>query len=319
MAGEFESTGGLDPAAFAADLFPKEPSAPSEGSPAAVSPPEHTPPAEGSPTPAADGAAAQAGLTPEAYDALPKSWKREMEADWKLASPAVRKYVHQRETQVTEGISGYRANAESWSKAMAPFQEALRQHPDMNMSEILATLGSNHVKMLSATPAERREHAIALARGYGVDFGTAITGQPAEDLTPAQQAYLDRKLAPLMGSVQQSHDFVSKQIQDTATKDVDTFFSDPKNEFVNEVGEDILGIMQKGQAQSLAEAYQLAVLRNPTVRPKFIASLTPKSVPPPSNASKLPNVKSSATPRSPSKAGSMDDTINSIVAKHYSS
>lgn len=322
LADEFESTGGVDPAAFATDIFPPSSDAGEnrEGLAAAVSSPASAPPSPAS-TPAPEG------LTQAAWDALPKAWKREMEGDYKTLSPQVRKYIHEREQQVTQGISGYRSGAENWNKVLTPFQEVLKEYPNANPLEILSTLAANHIQMIKASPEERRTHAMALARGYGVDLTPSQAAQvaaagpagavPTEGFTQGQLAELQRMLGPVLAPVRQTTEFINRQIADAATKEVDKFFSDPKNEFVNEVADDILQLMQQGRTNDLAEAYQMAVLRNPEVKARYFEAMARASAPAASKASKLPNVKSSATPASPSKPGSIDDTINSVIAKHY--
>lgn len=333
----FESTGGIDPDAFSADLFPSDPpsgdSAHSEESPAAVSSQGHVPPAGSSTTPAtpaAAGAAADAGMSQAQYDALPKSWKKEMEAEWKTASPALRKYAHEREQQVTEGITRYRQGSDRWNQVTSPFEAIIAEYPDVNVAEILSTLASNHIQMIKASPAERRTHAMALARGYGVDLtpqqaqavvdgaAQAAPSTPQVDgFSPGQLAQLERTFGPVLATVKQNSAFVQKQLEDSANAEVDKFFSDPKNEFVNDVANDILSIIKKGQATSLPEAYELAIMRNPEVKGRYLQSLALKATPPAANLPKLPNVKSSATPIRPAKAGSIDDTIDGVIKKHF--
>jgi len=337
---DFAATNGIDPDAFGASLFDSP--EPRDESSRAVSSPEHsTPSGESSTPPAADvkttpvpEGAENAGITQEAWDALPKSWRKDMEASWKTATPEVRKYVHERETQIQHGINQYRSGADNWNKVVSPFQEVLREYPDANITEILSTLANNHLQMVRASPAERVQHALALARGYGVELtvkqaqalaeNVAEGGAPqaatpqAEGFSPSQLAYLERTFGPVVANARQSAEYVQSQLQTAAEAEVDKFFSDPKNEFVHEVGNDILAIMQARQAKNLAEAYEIAVLRNPAVKPRYVASLAAKSAPPPSSAPTLPNVKSSATPiKAPKKTGSIDDTIADVIAKHY--
>lgn len=330
-ADEFESTGGIDPQAFAADLFPA-PS--SEG--AANSDEGHTAVSSGTPessaalstppvtTEAAEGAAADAGLTADQYAAMPKAWRKEMEAEWKTASPGVRKYVYEREQQVTEGISRYRAGSESWNKVMTPFQSILSEYPDVNPAEILSTLAANHLAMVRATPAERAQHAMALARGYGVELTAKEAAQAAaagevaaDDFTPGQLARLQQMLGPVLAPIAKTTEFMNKQLAASAESQVDAFFSDTKNEYVNEVADDILQLMQTGKVESLAEAYEMAVMRNPAVKAKYLAKLAAATTPVPSKAETLPNVKSSSTPPRGAKPGTMDDTMQAVLAKHY--
>jgi len=327
---EFESTGGIDPQAFAADLFPassSEGAANSDEGHTAVSsgtPESSAAPSTPAPTAAAEGAAAEANMTQDQYAAMPKAWRKEMETEWKTASPGVRKYVYEREQQVTEGISRYRAGSESWNKVMTPFQSILAEYPDVNPAEILSTLATNHLAMVRATPAERAQHAMALARGYGVELTAKEAAQAAaagavvaDDFSPAQMARLQQMLSPVLAPIARTTEFMNKQLAASAESQVDAFFSDSKNEYVNEVADDILQLMQNGKAESLPEAYELAVMRNPVVKAKYLAKLAASTAPAPSKAETLPNVKSSSTPPRGAKPGTMDDTMNAVLAKHY--
>lgn len=314
----FESTAGIDPVEFGSSLF--EPSGHSEGGDAGVSPAERTSPPEGSPVPAE----APAGVTQAEWDVLPKAWKKEMEAQWKTATPEFRQYVHEREKQVTDGISRYSASAQNWAKVTQPFEAIMQEYPDADPATILATLAQNHIRMVKSTPDERRQHAAALARGYGVEFENAVAkeenGQAPQidGFTQQQIDTLNRTFGPMIHSAKQSSDYMQNQVRTAANAEVDKFFSDPKNTYVNEVADDILSLMKKGQAESLTEAYEIAILRNPAVKARYIASLAAQNAGTASTASKLPNVKSSATPRSPGKSASIDDTIDAVIAKHYS-
>ena len=192
MPGEFESTGGIDPTDFASDLFPDtlKTAAPetSEPSSAAVSSPDHTSPSGAAPSTAQEAS----GLTPAAWDAMPKSWKKEREADWKEIKPSARQYIHEREQQVTQGISQYRGAAEQWNKVVSPFSDILAQYPDANMVEILSTLAANHMQMIQATPAERRAHALVrralrLRQRNAQRTGDEQVGQQARDHRPGRR------------------------------------------------------------------------------------------------------------------------------------
>jgi hypothetical protein len=315
----FESTNGIDPAEFGASLFDSPGASESEPTPPSL---ESSPSAPGeSSLPAAEN------LTQAEWDALPKAWKKEMEESWKTASPDVRKYVHEREKQVTEGISRYSKHAAQWEQVTSPFKHLIENNPDADAAGIISKLAENHILIAQASPSERRAYLQKLAKGYGVDFADVAdaansqqAAAPAEGFTPHQIELLRQTLNPILQNAQQSSDYVNKQLNSAAVAEVDKFFSDPKNVFVNEVVDDILNLMKKGQAESLSEAYELAVLRNPSVKPRYIASLAQSAQAPVSQASKLPNVKSSATPRSPGKTKStMDDTFADVLAKHYPS
>jgi hypothetical protein len=320
---EFESTAGIDPTAFGASLF--EPSEVGKEVGADVSSTPASPSSEGSPL--SPISTDTTNLSQAEWDALPKAWKKEMEVTWKTASPELRRYVHDREKQVTEGISGYSRKASHWDQVTTPFKHLIENNPDADPAGIIAKLAENHIRIAQATPAERRTYLRQLAQGYGVDFADVAAAADAQQtsggtdgFTPRQMELLQQTLHPLVETARQNADYVNRQLSATATAEVDKFFSDPKNTFVNEVADDILSLMQKGRAESLPEAYEIAIMRNPSVKARYIASLAAASAQPASQASKLPNVKSSATPRSPGKtSGSIDDTIAGVIAKHFPS
>ena len=325
---EFAPTGGIDPEAFGASLF--ESSETTEGGASALSSEIASAPSEDSSSPTSNGLTpveAPAGVTQQEWDSLPKAWKKEMEGTWRTASPEFRRYVHEREKQATEGISRYSKHAAQWEQVTSPLKHLIENNPDADPAGIIAKLAESHVRIAQSTPAERRTYLRQLAKGYGVDFADVAAASDAQQaagtsdgFTPKQLEILQQTLHPLVQTAQQNSEYVNRQVAATATAEVDKFFSDPKNVFVNEVADDILGIMKKGQAESLSEAYELAVMKNPAVRARYIASLAAASSAPTSQASKLPNVKSSATPRSPGRfSGSIDDTIAGVIAKHYSS
>lgn len=263
------------------------------------------------------------GVTQAAWDAMPKSWKREMEANWKGLDPAVRQYIYEREDQTYRGISNYRKGHESWSKAVKPFEALLQQNPDVDPVNLVQNLGQMHLVMATGTPQQKQAVLKSMMQHYGVTMEEAKqlsqvppgqpqpTGQPqqpGQPFSPEQMQFLQQVLSPVLNQTQ-------AQQRERAQGEVDAFFSDPKNDFAEEVGQDMLDLIQSGRATTLADAYELAIFRSPEVKAKYIAKLqaqtTTQGNPNP------PTVKSSSVPAGPGKAATMDDTFKAVLAKHY--
>lgn len=263
---------------------------------------------------------------PPAWEALPKAWKKDLEAHWGQLPPEVREYVHQREQQATNGITQYKRGHDNWSATLKPFESVLKEYPDVNVPEILTTLAQNHLRLVRGSPEERVQMARELLQGYGIDMQTLLgggaaptggqpSGQPGTPFTPEQLSWLKQSLGPVFQAANEGRTFAQSQRQEAATKEVDAFFSNAENEFVNDVADDILAIIKAGQAANLPDAYQMAVLRNPEVKAKYLAKLARQAAPPP--VTPAFNVKSSPTaPRSPAGA-TMDDTIDATVKRLY--
>jgi hypothetical protein len=280
---------------------------------AAPSSPSEAPAGETTPiveTPAAPAA--------EPWQAMPKSWKKEMEAHWGTMTPEQRQYVHHREEQAFRGIQQYARGHEAWSKITEPYQEILSQHPDVNPVELMGGLARNHFLLSQGTPQQKRAMLDAMAQHYGIDLGQPAPAAAPSPFTPEQTAMLQKLLGPVVQQTQSYAESVRQGRVAEAQKAVDTFFSDPQYEFSGEVGQDMLDLLKKGRATDLPEAYELAVMRNPEVKAKYLAKLASQANGQPKPAATL-NLKSSTTPARQPKPASMDETMDAIVKKHYGS
>lgn len=267
------------------------------------------------PAPAASTDEAPAGVSQAAWDAMPKSWRKEMEAHWTGLTPDVRKYVHEREQQAFRGIQQYSRGNENWTKLVKPYEEVLAQNPDIDPVEMMSGLARNHLILTRGTPEQKRQLFQAMQQHYGLADAPAGSA-PATPFTPEQLAFLQKTLSPVVQHTQASLAEARARRLSEATSAVDKFFSDPQNEFAEDVGQDMLEILKKGQTTDLPEAYELAIMRNPEVKARYLAALAAKSAPAGQRAQPL-NVQSSTTPASAPRPGTMDETMKAIVKKHY--
>jgi hypothetical protein len=243
---------------------------------------------------------------------MPKSWRKEMEGHWTGLTPDVRKYVHEREQQAFRGIQQYSRGHENWNRVLQPYEKLLAENPDVNPVELMSGLARNHFVLTQGTPEQKRQLLSAMQQHYGLT--EASPGAPAQTpFTPEQLQYLQRTLGPVIQQTQLTVRETQARRMAEAQTSVDKFFSDPQNEFAEDVGQDMLEILKKGQTTDLSEAYELAVMRNPEVKARYLAALAAKAAPTGSRAAPL-NVQSSTTP---SKPGTMDETMKAIVKKHY--
>jgi hypothetical protein len=236
---------------------------------------------------------------PAASRPLPKSWKKEMEAHWGALPKEIHDYVYEREANVSRGIDMYKGGHENWNKLVTPYQEILSQHPNVNPVELLDGLMKSHLALSFGTPEQKREIVQRLIQEYGISLDNA----PAPQVDPR---------------VQQLEGTVRSLILDQNKRLIEAFFTNPQNKYANDVGDDILKLIQSGKAATLEEAYETAIWLNPGVRAKLIAEQQAAAAPKPSNVTKL-NVGTEAPTRPGKKTGSIDDTIDAVVNQAYGS
>ncbi len=261
-------------------------------------------------------------MTQKEWDNLPKAWKKDYEADWKGLPEKVRQYVYSREGDVERGIRQYADGHGRWAKTIEPFQDIFSKHADVDPVALFQGLAQNHLALTQAEPAQRKAMFQQIAKHYGVDFAEAAAGDAGANaaqggLTPeAVRAMVQEMVAPIAQQAKTASTFLETQHSKEVQSKVDAFWSDPENEFINEVADGVVQIIKSGQTRDLKEAYELAVMRNPAVKGKYLQRLTEKAANPTPDAGPR-NVKNSSAPASPGKPKTMDDTINGIIAKHY--
>lgn len=255
--------------------------------------------------------------TPAPIHPMPKAWKKDKEELWKSLTPAHQEYLIAREQDVLKGLEMYSGSHKQWNELVQPFQPILQKHPDVNPVQVLQQLMRNHLALVQASPEQKRELANRLLKSYGIDLSTP--GAPAQGAQPqAIPPEIASRLSKV-DSLEQTILTFQRQQQEAAiaenTRLVEAFAKDPKNEYFEEVADDIARFLQTGAAADLASAYELACYANPAVRAKIIAKTAPPQTPPKKPPTNLDG-SGEGTPIT-RKPATIDDTINSVIAKHY--
>lgn len=255
---------------------------------------------------------------------LPKSWKKEMAPVWEKADPAIKAYVEQREEQVVRGLGQYAGGYNNWSALITPFIPLLQQNPDVNPVHMMQGLMNTHLQLLNpnSPPQKKAELVNSLLREYGINLGPTDPNAPAPVGNSQEVLELRQEIQDLKRFQQSQVHRERYTVEQQNLTQVNAFAADPANKYFNEVGHDILRFIQTGAAADLASAYELACYANPAVRAKMLAEqpANPKPVngeKPRDKSGQFINVdETPVKPRKP-KIGSIDDTINGIVASHF--
>lgn len=192
--------------------------------------------------------------------APPVEWKGGGKVQWNRLPKEV-----QAELRATyEGLAADRA-------ATAPFKELLDSHSQLLINEAGSTQeGMRQLFQLARLSVDNPVGLIHhIAQTKGIDLRALVGGQQAPAAGNQQQqptdiqslvaAALKQELAPLQQQFQQ------QQLNQTMSS-IETFRSDPKHPYFNDVADHMEKLLKSGAAKDLPEAYEQATWANPTIR-----------------------------------------------------
>lgn len=218
---------------------------------------------------------------------IPASLPAAVKAQWGDLKPEVQQaFVKLEETVQTAkaewGAKGQRLNR--YDEILGPHVDKWRMSGLDEFSGVQTLLAAQNI--LESNPVHGLVH---IARSYGVTpqqiaqaLGMQMTGQPGSaegQPAPTGAPDFSAALQPFMQRVQTLEQQLAQQSQASeasemakAHAEVETFRSDPKNLYFDNVREDVARRIQSGAAKTLAEAYDQAIWASPEVRPHLLAA-----------------------------------------------
>lgn len=241
---------------LAADLFPESEREPTEQEPEQRAEPEVEPETVVEPE-------------PEIVSTAPKSWPKEMHDHWAKMPKETQDYWVVREKQMLDGIEQYKGDA-SFAKqvkeALNPYMATINALGVDAPTAIRHLLNADH-QLRVGSPSQKVQYFQHLAKQYGVDLGQS--GQAGQE--PDQQQ--DPRLTQLQDELHQLKQVINtgnqQQLDEQRNKiqnEVNSFASDPKHPYFDEVSEEIVALLKNGA--TLEDAYEKAVWANPVTRQK---------------------------------------------------
>jgi hypothetical protein len=257
---------------------------------------------------ASSAPAAAPASVQNAWDSMPKSWRKEMEARWGGVDPEVRKYVHEREKQALDGIMQYKSQADRWSQTTQPFQKWF-EHYKIDPHEAFGRLAQSHIVLKYGKPEDRARYAQQLVQDYGLAEVLGLQPKAQQGQGPSPAALPNEQLVQMQQRLDAVQDAMYQQQLKENMAVAEKFFSDPANEYAAELQEDILRLFEQGRASTLQEAYETAKWQNPAIRQKLIQREV-QAAAKPSRPGPL-NVKPSSV--SPAPTESADESIEETM------
>jgi hypothetical protein len=217
--------------------------------------------------PEAQEPVAEEGL-PEIVSTAPKSWPKEMHDHWSKMPKETQDYWVVREKQMLDGLEQYKGDAgfaRQIKETLNPYMATINALGVDAPTAIRSLLNADH-QLRVGSPSQKAQYFQHLAKQYGVDIGGMARqddGQPAVD--PRLQQLQD-ELYGLKQVIQTGNQQQLDEQRNKIQNEVNSFASDPKHPYFDEVSEEIVALLKNGA--TLEDAYEKAVWANPVTRQK---------------------------------------------------
>jgi hypothetical protein len=207
----------------------------------------------------------------------PSSWKPDAQAAFLKAdrgeplTPQEIKILtaeaEKRENDYHKGIEGFKTHAQKarqFEQAVAPYQQTLQQLGMDAPTAINKLLEADH-KLRYSDPIAKAQYFQNLAQQYGIDLGQ-VQNIPQQD---PQTQYLMQQLNELRQTQQMWQNSIQEQERSKANHELEQFAGSDKTHF-EAVRGDMADLLESGKAQSLEQAYEMAIWMRPDVRQTLI-------------------------------------------------
>jgi hypothetical protein len=207
----------------------------------------------------------------------PSSWKPDAQAAFLKAdrgeplTPQEIKILtaeaEKRENDYHKGIEGFKTHAQKarqFEQAIAPYQQTLSQLGMDAPTAINKLLEADH-KLRYSDPIAKAQYFQNLAQQYGIDLGQ-VQNIPQQD---PQTQYLMQQLNELRQTQQMWQNSIQEQERSKANHELESFATSEKTHF-EAVRGDMADLLESGKAQSLDQAYEMAIWMRPDVRQTLI-------------------------------------------------
>jgi hypothetical protein len=212
---------------------------------------------------------------PPVWKRPPASWKKDYHEPWNAVDDKIKEYVWQREEQMKRGSAALMSKAQfadAMNDAIQPYANTIRGLGITPEVAVQSLMKADHT-LRTADPQQKLQYFMQLAQQYGIDLNGA-QGQPQTQTQQAYNPFLN-ELTALRG------EFLGWKQQQEAAKNqqVMNYIGDfaEKAEHFESVREAMIPLLESGAAQTLEDAYDMAVWSNPDIRATMLDALQAKN------------------------------------------
>ena len=210
----------------------------------------------------------QAQPEPEPASPPPKTWPKEMHDHWGKTPKEVQDYWNTREKQMLDGLEQYRGDAtfaKQIKETLNPYMATINALGVDAPTAIKSLLNADY-QLRVGSPSQKAQYFQHLAKQYGVDLGSVGQSQEGQPPVDPRLQQLQDELHGLKQIIQTGNQQQLDEQRQKIQNEVNSFASDPKHPYFDEVSDEIVALLKNGA--TLEDAYEKAVWANPVTRQK---------------------------------------------------
>lgn len=217
----------------------------------------------------------------ETRSAAPSSWSPQAREAWGTVPEEARAEIERREREIDKTLNDTasdRREAERLRQAVKPFEQTLALEAGGDPVAATANLLGVATRLRFGTQQEKAALVSQLVNTYGVDIesldhalagsvsppGAGAGNPPPGNPIPAPGS------DPRIDAMWRDRETQTQQTAHQQQQEVNTFLADPKNEFANDVRNEMADIIElnnrRGSQLTLQQAYDQAVVLSPNVQ-----------------------------------------------------
>lgn len=210
----------------------------------------------------------------------PQSWSPEAREVWAEVPERARKEVEKRELEMQQRLSQAAEDTKmsrAFNQAIDPYRSVIQMEAGGDAIRATASLMDLATRLRMGTPQEKSQVVADIIKNYAVDLGNlddtlyevfGSADNPKQ--TPAPAAAPQPTADPRVDAMWQEKQAQTGEAERAAQAEFDSFMADPKNEFANDVSNE-MGLVfqnasQRGEQLTLDQAYERAVAMRPDIQ-----------------------------------------------------
>lgn len=200
----------------------------------------------------------------------PAAWKSETKQKWNTIPPDIQQEILRREEEVHKGFTRLdeeRQLGKQIKETLTPYMATIRAEGGTPITAVAELLNTAHV-LRTGDPMTKARAVQQVINQFGIDMRLVAPqqGQPQNSEFTA----LQQKLAQIEHERQQEKQLQAQQQSAKVQSEIEAFAADPVNEFFPQVKAVMASMLRDGHSTDLKEAYEAAVLANPTTRSLYL-------------------------------------------------